>query len=106
TCRWLTVMASGREIHLSDLPVELGRNSDDSVREQETQWQELLCQWARSELVSGKQHILRDAIPAFEKALIEVALAHTRGRKRDAAELLGWGRNTLTRKMKELESDA
>ena len=39
----------------------------------------------------------------FERAMIEVALAQTQGRKRDAAELLGWGRNTLTRKMKDLD---
>jgi len=105
TCRWLTVMASGREIHLSDLPPELGQVSEEGSAEQESQWQDLLCQWARNELVSGKQHILRDAVPAFERALIEVALAHTRGRKRDASELLGWGRNTLTRKMKELDME-
>jgi two-component system nitrogen regulation response regulator GlnG len=61
-----------------------------------------VAQWARNQLVSGKQHILREAMPAIERSMIEVALAHTRGRKRDAAELLGWGRNTLTRKMKEL----
>lgn len=102
TCRWLTVMASGREIHLSDLPPELGRNQEQNVPDQENHWQDLLCHWARNELVSGKQHILREAVPAFERAMIEVALEHTRGRKRDAAELLGWGRNTLTRKMKEL----
>ncbi|MEM1187082.1 MAG: nitrogen regulation protein NR(I) [Pseudomonadota bacterium] len=105
TCRWLTVMASGREIHLSDLPPELGRGDAADAGEREANWSELLCHWARNELVSGKQHILREAVPAFERALIEVALAHTRGRKRDAAELLGWGRNTLTRKMKELEMD-
>lgn len=105
TCRWLTVMASGREIHVPDLPPELVQLSGEETAEQETPWQELLCQWARNELVSGKQHILRDAVPAFERALIEVALAHTRGRKRDASELLGWGRNTLTRKMKELSMD-
>lgn len=105
TCRWLTVMASGREIHVPDLPPELVHMSGEETAEQETPWQELLCQWARNELVSGKQHILRDAVPAFERALIEVALAHTRGRKRDASELLGWGRNTLTRKMKELSMD-
>ncbi len=104
TCRWLTVMASGREIHLSDLPPELGRVHEEQLSDQDMEWQELLCHWARQELVSGKQHILREAVPAFERALIDVALAHTRGRKRDAAELLGWGRNTLTRKMKELES--
>jgi two-component system nitrogen regulation response regulator GlnG len=105
TCRWLTVMASGREIHLSDLPPELGRVQEEHSSDQDMQWQDLLCKWARQELISGKQHILRDAVPAFERALIDVALAHTRGRKRDAAELLGWGRNTLTRKMKELGSE-
>ena len=105
TCRWLTVMASGREIHVSDLPPELAQVSGEEMAQQETPWQELLCRWARNELVNGKQHILRDAVPAFERALIEVALAHTRGRKRDASELLGWGRNTLTRKMKELSMD-
>ena len=104
-CLPISVMASGREIHLSDLPPELGRGSTDAPVSQETHWKELLCQWARNELVHGKQHILREAVPTFERALIDVALAHTRGRKRDAAELLGWGRNTLTRKMKELEMD-
>ncbi|MEE4278609.1 MAG: nitrogen regulation protein NR(I) [Halieaceae bacterium] len=103
TCRWLTVMASGREIHLSDLPPELGRSAESSAPESEASWRELLCQWARNELVGGKHQILKEAVPVFEEALIEVALAHTRGRKRDAAELLGWGRNTLTRKMKELQ---
>ena len=66
-------------------------------------WHELLSAWAQNELVQGKDHILQEAVPTFERALIEVALAHTRGRKRDAAELLGWGRNTLTRKMKDLQ---
>ena len=89
-----------------DLPPELVQVSSEETVQQETPWQELLCRWARNELVNGKQHILRDAVPAFERALIEVALAHTRGRKRDASELLGWGRNTLTRKMKELSMDA
>ena len=55
------------------------------------------------ELQQGKHHILRQAVPMFERAMIEVALAQTQGRKRDAAELLGWGRNTLTRKMKDLD---
>ena len=63
----------------------------------------MLCHWARNELVQGKHHILRQAIPDFERSMIDVALQHSRGRKRDAAELLGWGRNTLTRKMKELD---
>jgi hypothetical protein len=95
----------GREIHLSDLPPELGRRSSETDSEDRTMT-------GRPALPVGAQrtgqrqaaHPAR-GVPAFERALIEVALAHTRGRKRDAAELLGWGRNTLTRKMKELEMD-
>jgi len=107
TCRWLTVMASGREVHLSDLPPELGSISEPIVatgtESAETDWRELLHQWARNELLQGKHRILEQATPQFERVMIEVALQHSQGRKRDAAELLGWGRNTLTRKMKELE---
>lgn len=103
TCRWITVMASGREIHLSDLPPELGKPSAAVTQERQTDWPDLLSSWARNQLVQGKDHILQQATPAFERAMIEVALQHSQGRKRDAAELLGWGRNTLTRKMKELD---
>ncbi len=102
TCRWVTVMAAGREIHLTDLPPELGSISEPIVVTAESDWRELLHQWARNELVQGKHRILEQASPQFERVMIEVALQHSQGRKRDAAELLGWGRNTLTRKMKEL----
>ena len=102
TCRWITVMAAGREIHLRDLPPELGKTSAPATERGDSDWREMLSHWARNELLQGKDHILRDALPAFEQIMIEVALQHTQGRKRDAAELLGWGRNTLTRKLKEL----
>jgi two-component system nitrogen regulation response regulator GlnG len=102
TCRWVTVMAAGREIHLTDLPPELGSISEPIVVTAESDWRELLHQWARNELVQGKHRILEQASPQFERVMIEVALQHSQGRKRDAAELLGWGRNTLTRKMKDL----
>ena len=102
TCRWITVMASGREIHLSDLPPELGKPAEPVAEERQSDWRDQLSRWAQNQLVQGKHHILRQATPAFERAMIEVALQHSQGRKRDAAELLGWGRNTLTRKMKEL----
>jgi two-component system nitrogen regulation response regulator GlnG len=104
TCRWITVMASGREIHLGDLPPELGQASTPaSGSSDQSDWRAMLSHWARNELRHGKEQILRDALPAFEQVMIEVALQHTQGRKRDAAELLGWGRNTLTRKLKELD---
>jgi two-component system nitrogen regulation response regulator GlnG len=102
-CRWITVMASGREVHLSDLPPELGQSVPRPQTSEQSDWPELLFAWARNELVQGKQQILQDAVPAFEKVMIQVALQHSQGRKRDAAELLGWGRNTLTRKMKDLK---
>ncbi len=102
TCRWITVMAAGREIHLRDLPPELGRSTVPTAETGQSDWRDMLSRWARNELLQGKEQILRDALPAFEQVMIEVALEHTQGRKRDAAELLGWGRNTLTRKLKEL----
>ena len=103
TCRWITVMASGREVHVTDLPPELSKDVAPAAQSGETDWKQLLQRWARGELAQGKQQILEQATPAFERVMIEVALQHTQGRKRDAAELLGWGRNTLTRKMKELQ---
>ncbi|MEM9254191.1 MAG: nitrogen regulation protein NR(I) [Pseudomonadota bacterium] len=103
-CRWITVMASGREVHLTDLPPELGSVESAVSDAAPSDWQDLLYRWARAELLQGKQQILQDALPAFEKVMIDVALQHTQGRKRDAAELLGWGRNTLTRKMKDMAS--
>ena len=98
----ITVMAAGREVHLSDLPPELGKLPASAPESRASDWRELLGEWARNELVQGKHHILEQATPDFERVMIEVALQHTQGRKRDAAELLGWGRNTLTRKMKDL----
>lgn len=103
TCRWITVMASGREVHLNDLPPELGTAAAEPAQNGVSNWRDLLYNWARDELVAGKQQILQEAVPDFERVMIEVALKHTQGRKRDAAELLGWGRNTLTRKMKDLQ---
>jgi two-component system nitrogen regulation response regulator GlnG len=63
----------------------------------------LLRQWAQQQLAGGSERLLDEALPAFEKVLIEAALQQTGGRRQDAARLLGWGRNTLTRKLKELE---
>ncbi len=100
TCRWLTVMASGRDIHVSDLPPELLEQDNSSPTG--STWQEALRKWADQELKKGKSAILDQAVPEFERIMIDTALSHTGGRRRDASLLLGWGRNTLTRKIKEL----
>ncbi|HLV77820.1 MAG TPA: nitrogen regulation protein NR(I) [Marinobacter sp.] len=103
TCRWLTVMASGREVHIEDLPPELVQQANTGVTGKT--WQEGLRNWAELELKRGRKAILDTAVPEFEKILIEAALKHTGGRRRDASVLLGWGRNTLTRKINELGMD-
>ncbi len=102
TCRWLTVMASGREIHVSDLPPEL-REDAGTVTPSEISWERALEGWADRAAENASAPLLQVAQPKFEEIMIRAALKRTAGRKRDAAELLGWGRNTLTRKIAELE---
>ena len=99
TCRWLTVMAAGREILIDDLPPELTSGSESAAVASD--WQAGLRVWAQGQLAAGGTGILSKALPELERVLIQAALEHTGGRKRDAAELLGWGRNTLTRKLAE-----
>ncbi|MFG0805507.1 nitrogen regulation protein NR(I) [Pseudomonas fluvialis] len=100
TCRWITVMASGREVHVDDLPPELLNQPAETG--QTGDWQQALRLWADQALSRGQSNLLDCAVPCFERIMIETALKHTAGRRRDAALLLGWGRNTLTRKIKEL----
>ena len=102
TCRWLTVMASGREVLISDLPPEL-LESEAGQTVTSNNWQGALRNWADQQLSLGQSSLLDEAVPTFERIMIETALTHTGGRKRDASILLGWGRNTLTRKIKELD---
>ena len=106
TCRWLTVMAAGREVLLSDLPPELVQAHDSSAVSSVETWHEQLAGWANQQLSEGQSNVLRQALPLFESIMIEAALRHTGGRKAEAAELLGWGRNTLTRKLKDLDLPA
>jgi two-component system nitrogen regulation response regulator GlnG len=100
TCRWITVMASSREVLIGDLPPELLNLPQDAAPV--TNWEQALRQWADQALARGQSNLLDSAVPSFERIMIETALKHTAGRRRDAALLLGWGRNTLTRKIKEL----
>ncbi|MDO6567275.1 nitrogen regulation protein NR(I) [Alteromonas sp. 1_MG-2023] len=102
-CRWLTVMASGQEVLPSDLPPEI--HSDSSIEKPAAEagdWPDLLARWTDKQLRDGRYNILNDAMLTFEKIMLERALQHTHGHKQDAAKRLGWGRNTLTRKLKEL----
>ena len=101
-CHWLTVMAPGNIINVSDLPAEL--NSEPvSAGESSSNWQENLGREVSKILLTGEVDIFKDYTNLFEKELITQALRYTKGRKVEAAKLLGIGRNTITRKIKELE---
>ena len=100
--RRLTVTAPGGVITAPDIPEDFG--GDRSGGEEE--WVQTLCYWAERELVDdAAEPLVTRALPAFEKALIQTALAKAGGHRQEAARLLGWGRNTLTRKIKSLHLD-
>ena len=99
-CRRMSVLAPGSEVHAEDLPAEIAGASSASAAEA---WTQSLAQWAEGESVrAGAKPLLDTALPEFERVLIRVALKRTQGHRQEAARLLGWGRNTLTRKLKEL----
>jgi two-component system nitrogen regulation response regulator GlnG len=104
TCRWLTVMASGREIHRHDLPPEL-LHANAEPTPPSADWETLLRVWVDQKLLAKSGEVAKQAIPAVEAILIKSALNFTRGKRHEAAILLGYGRNTLTRKIKELGID-
>ncbi|MBE9515529.1 MAG: nitrogen regulation protein NR(I) [Proteobacteria bacterium] len=99
TCRWLTVMAPGQTIRIEDLPPELRDEQGGTTLEV---WQAQLKHSVDQQLARGDSDIFHNLNEDFERVLIEEALKYTGGRKQEAAKRLGWGRNTLTRKIKEL----
>jgi two-component system nitrogen regulation response regulator GlnG len=103
-CRRLTVLAAGREITLADIPADLGGGGMEASPNG-LDWSQALASWAQGRLATGGAPLLDDAVPEFERTLLREALKVTRGGRQEAAKLLGWGRNTLTRKLKELGMD-
>ena len=104
TCRWISVMAPSKDVKIEDLPPELLeiKEKNNNVG---SDWEKALRSWASKKLANKKLEdsgILLEAVPKFEKIMILSALKQTGGRKREASLLLGWGRNTLTRKIAEL----
>jgi two-component system nitrogen regulation response regulator GlnG len=102
-CRRLTVTAPGREIKAEDIPSDLGGIPGPAKLQDE--WTRQLTNWAEKRLAAGETPLLDDAMPEFERTLIRAALRKAEGGRQEAAKLLGWGRNTLTRKLKELAMD-
>ncbi|CDG87931.1 nitrogen regulation protein NR(I) [Xenorhabdus bovienii] len=109
-CRWLTVMAASKEVLVQDLPADLIENPTteqignlpSSRSALPEHWPRQLAEWAQNALKEGRTDLLSDALPLLERTLLNCALEYTNGHKQEAARLLGWGRNTITRKLKEL----
>ncbi len=102
-CHWLTVMAPGVNIEINDLPPEMRAEAGPSATAQD--WAAALEREVANALNRGDSGLIDVLGPRFERALIVRALAHTGGRRSEAAQLLGLGRNTLTRKIQELGID-
>ena len=102
-CHWLTVMAPGQNVDVADLPPEL--KDDSSKQISANSWQEALAQEVADALNRGEQNVLAARSKDFERVMIRKALQHTDGRRIEAANQLGMGRNTLTRKIQELGID-
>jgi two-component system nitrogen regulation response regulator GlnG len=109
-CQWITVMAPGQTVEVSDLPPELKSPAPDlipgvsvaAVSSRATEWTQGVVEEVRRRLANGETGIIDDLTHRFEESCIRASLAHTSGKKMEAAQLLGWGRNTLTRKIQEL----
>jgi two-component system nitrogen regulation response regulator GlnG len=101
--RRLTVTAPGTVITTEDIPSDLGGNETSQRATQD--WTRSLASWAERQLSAKTGPLLEAALPEFEKTLIQIAMSQTGGHRQEAAKLLGWGRNTLTRKMKSLHLD-
>jgi two-component system nitrogen regulation response regulator GlnG len=99
TCHWLTVMAPASVVEVADLPPELREATPSAVN---ADWKEALNRELAQSLNRGAQGVALALEQDFERILIRAALQHTGGRRVEAAQLLGWGRNTLTRKIQEL----
>ena len=102
-CRRLTVTAPGSQLRAADIPAEFGGSPGAGGG---PDWSSLLARWAERQLeTEGGSPLLTTALPEFERALIQTALRQTGGHRQEAAKMLGWGRNTLTRKIRELRID-
>ena len=102
-CRRVMIMAPSQEIDIDDLPKEVLLATAWDTGNKEDDWEAALRRWAERWVQNSDLPMLAEAVPRFETTMINVALNSTRGRRQDAAKLLGWGRNTLTRKIKELD---
>ena len=98
----LSVIETTQNQQHSDDVYSPNQNNQVSQNNHNQSWQQALAIWAEQSLQTGETDILQTATPEFERVLLKAALNHSGGKKIAAANLLGWGRNTLTRKLQQL----
>ncbi|HNL98272.1 MAG TPA: nitrogen regulation protein NR(I) [Accumulibacter sp.] len=103
-CHWLTVMAPGQLVELADLPPDLRETVAPGARAND--WEGALADEVDRLLAAQAGHVHEKLIQTFEGILISRALLRTGGRRIEAAQALGIGRNTITRKIQELKLEA
>ena len=104
-CQWLTVMAPAQTVELHDLPEELRVTASTNMPDGD--WAQALAVELRRRLAAGESGMAHEMAQTLDRICLHTALEHTGGRKVEAAQRLGWGRNTLTRKLQELgEADS
>jgi two-component system nitrogen regulation response regulator GlnG len=104
-CHWLTVMAPGQRIDVADLPPEVRERNGPGGERMEARWDQALDRELAQALKGGERNVGERLQREFERTLIRRALVHTGGHRMEAAAWLGWGRNTLTRRIQELGMD-
>ncbi len=108
TCRWLTVMAPGQRVGVDDLPDDIVNNGDIKSESTTETNSETLSSWLSllSDELATIPNDNTDVLTQYQRRLEQIALEHALarfdGHKQKAALWLGWGRNTLTRKRKNL----
>jgi two-component system nitrogen regulation response regulator GlnG len=105
-CHWVTVMAPGQRVEAQDLPPEVREAPGAGGGVADPDWKQALDRELAQALARGERNVGDRLEEEFEKTLIRRALAHTGGHRMEAAAWLGWGRNTLTRKIQELGMEA
>ncbi len=99
-CYWLTLMSPSQNIKSQDLPSEVKEYEFTDIPS--SSWEDGMQNWLKNVSMNINSGLSEIAITKIEKMLIKTALERSKGKKNDAAQILGWGRNTLTKKMKEL----
>ena len=98
TCYWIALMAPTDNVKLEDLPKEIF-NEGSSAEKKSSTWEAGFSQWLADIYQSNPENMLEVIEPALDKLMINFALEKTKGKKQDAAKVLGLGRNTLAKKM-------